>query len=44
MVDKYEVVTLCGSTKFKDDFVKAQEFFNINWMYCYFGWLVWSCR
>ena len=25
MIDKYEVVTLCGSTKFKDDFIKAQE-------------------
>ena len=25
MVGKYEVVTLCGSTKFKDDFIKAQE-------------------
>ncbi len=26
MVGEYEVVTLCGSTKFKDDFLKAQEF------------------
>lgn len=25
MVGKYEVVTLCGSTKFKSDFIKAQE-------------------
>lgn len=25
MIGKYEVVTLCGSTKFKDDFIKAQE-------------------
>ena len=25
MVGTYEVVTLCGSTKFKDDFIKAQE-------------------
>lgn len=25
MIDKYEVVTLCGSTRFKDDFIKAQE-------------------
>ena len=25
MVGKYKVVTLCGSTKFKDDFIKAQE-------------------
>ena len=25
MVGKYEVVTLCGSTKFKDDFIKVQK-------------------
>lgn len=25
MVGNYEVVTLCGSTKFKEDFLKAQE-------------------
>ena len=25
MIGKYEVVTLCGSTKFKEDFIKAQE-------------------
>ena len=25
MVGKYKVVTLCGSTKFKDDFLYAQE-------------------
>lgn len=25
MVGKYEVVTLCGSTKFKDDFYKVQK-------------------
>lgn len=30
MVGKYEVVTLCGSTKFKDDFVKAQEFLTLS--------------
>lgn len=29
MVGKYEVVTLCGSTKFKDDFIKAQEFLTL---------------
>ena len=25
MVGSYEIVTLCGSTRFKNDFVKAQE-------------------
>ena len=25
MVGKYKVVTLCGSTKFKDEFIKAQK-------------------
>ena len=25
MWGKYEIVTLCGSTKFKDDFIKMQE-------------------
>lgn len=25
MIGKYEVVTLCGSTKFKDDFIKVQK-------------------
>lgn len=25
MIGKYKVVTLCGSTKFKDDFIKAQK-------------------
>ncbi|MEW8993700.1 hypothetical protein [Clostridium sp.] len=25
MVGKYKVVTLCGSTKFKNDFIKAQK-------------------
>lgn len=30
MVDKYEVVTLCGSTKFKNDFIKAQEFLTLT--------------
>lgn len=25
MVNKYKVITLCGSAKFKDDFLKAQE-------------------
>ena len=30
MIGKYEVVTLCGSTKFKDDFIKAQEELTLN--------------
>lgn len=30
MIGKYEVVTLCGSTKFKDDFIKAQEFLTLT--------------
>ena len=25
MVGKYEVVTLCGSTRFKDDFIRCQK-------------------
>ncbi len=25
MIDKYEVVTLCGSTRFKEDFMKVQK-------------------
>lgn len=25
MVGNYKVITLCGSTKFKDDFIKAQK-------------------
>lgn len=25
MVGKYKVITLCGSTKFKEDFIKAQK-------------------
>ena len=25
MVDKYKVITLCGSTKFKDDFLREQK-------------------
>lgn len=29
MVGKYKVVTLCGSTRFKDDFIKAQEFLTL---------------
>lgn len=30
MIGKYQVVTLCGSTKFKDDFIKAQETLTLN--------------
>ena len=25
MVEKYKVITLCGSTKFKDDFIREQK-------------------
>lgn len=25
MVDKYRVITLCGSTRFKDEFIEAQK-------------------
>lgn len=25
MIGNYKVITLCGSTKFKDDFIKAQK-------------------
>lgn len=41
MVGKYKVVTLCGSTRFKDDFIKAQEDLtlagNIVIPVCFFG-------
>ena len=30
MVGNYEVVTLCGSTKFKEDFLKAQESLTLS--------------
>ena len=30
MCGKYCVVTLCGSTKFKDDFIRAQEELTLN--------------
>ena len=25
MIDKYKIITLCGSTKFKDDFIREQK-------------------
>lgn len=25
MIGKYEIITLCGSTRFKDDFIKVQK-------------------
>ena len=25
MIDKYKIITLCGSTKFKDEFMEAQK-------------------
>jgi hypothetical protein len=25
MIDNYKIVTLCGSTKFKDDFIRVQK-------------------
>lgn len=25
MIDKYKIITLCGSTKFKDDFLRVQK-------------------
>ncbi len=25
MIDKYPVITLCGSTRFKDEFMEAQK-------------------
>ena len=30
MTGKYKVVTLCGSTKFKEDFIKAQELLTLR--------------
>ena len=36
MKDKFPVVTLCGSTKFKDEFIKAQHDLTLA------GWIVLS--
>ena len=30
MVGGYKVITLCGSTKFKEDFIEAQERFTLD--------------
>lgn len=30
MVGNYKVITLCGSTRFKDDFIKAQKELTLN--------------
>ena len=30
MVGKYKVVTLCGSTKFKEDFIRVQKELSLN--------------
>lgn len=30
MIGSYEVVTLCGSTRFKDDFINAQKQLTLN--------------
>lgn len=30
MVGNYEVVTLCGSTKFKNEFIAAQRYLTLN--------------
>ena len=30
MVGKYKVITLCGSTKFKDEFMKAQKYLTLK--------------
>lgn len=30
MIGKYEVVTLCGSTRFKDDFIKVQKVLTLK--------------
>lgn len=32
MIGGREIVTLCGSTKFKDDFIEAQEFLTLAGM------------
>ncbi len=29
MIGKYKVITLCGSTKFKDDFIRVQKEFTL---------------
>lgn len=30
MIDNYKVITLCGSTKFKDDFIRVQKELTLN--------------
>lgn len=30
MIDKYPIITLCGSTKFKDEFFEAQKFLTLQ--------------
>ena len=35
MVGNYKVVTLCGSTRFKDEFMKAQKEFNFRFYISY---------
>ena len=37
MVGKYKVITLCGSTRFKDQFLEAQKQLTLN------GYIVISC-
>lgn len=34
MQGKYKVITLCGSTRFKDEFMKAQKRLDACWKYC----------
>lgn len=35
MIGKYKIITLCGSTKFKDDFLKVLDFAALILQFCF---------
>lgn len=42
MQGKYKVITLCGSTRFKDAFIEAQKKTDLRGEHCYKCRAVWS--
>ena len=40
MIGNYKVITLCGSTKFKNEFIKAQKGFNITRIHSNFSRII----
>ncbi len=42
MVKNYKVITLCGSTRFKDEFLKVQKRTNPKRKHRNFGRIIWS--